>query len=364
MNPKLTRIVTQPPENFVPQRQIASFVSGLLGQEGRSAKLTQILYRATGIQGRHVVLPDYGRERGNYEFYSNSEDGEPFPDLEDRMQIFKRQGLCLSTKAVQRCLADRGITPKEITHFILVSCTGLYAPGIDVDIIDQVGFEKSINRLGINFMGCYAVFNALKTAKSICQADERAKVMILSIEFTSLHFQKEDTLGHVLSSALFGDGVAAALVENAESVGLELGTGYGEVFQKAREHLLWELGLHGFKIQITDKIPEIVKQAITQMKPALERALGRKSSDFQHYAIHPGGRAILEVMEETLGISRDQNQIAHEVMKNHGNMSSVTILYVLDLLLKQLKHDNLGEKVLGFGFGPGLTIESMSFTYN
>ncbi len=363
MKPKLTRIVTQPPENFVPQRQIASFVSGLLGQQGRSAKLTQVLYRATGIQGRHVVLPDYGRQPGEYEFYANSDDGEPFPNLEKRMEVFKKEGLRLSTLGVKRMLEDRGLKPSDITHFMVVSCTGLYAPGIDIEIIDEVGFKKNINRLGINFMGCYAVFNALRTAKSICQSEPNAKVMIVSIEFTSLHFQKEDTLGHLLSTALFGDGLAVALVENSDEPGLELGASYGEVFKEAHDHLLWELGVHGFKIQITDKIPDLVRQSIGQMKPSLEAALGTASEEFDLYAIHPGGRAILDVMEESLGITREQNAIAHEVMKSNGNMSSATILYVLDLLMNQLTPANTGQKVLGFGFGPGLTIESMEFTY-
>jgi len=365
MNPKLTIIATQSPENFIDQRKIATFVSGLTGQEGRPAKLTQVLYRATGIQGRHVVLPDYGKEPGEYEFYSNESDGEPFPNLEKRMEVFKKEGLRLSVKAAKEALAQRKVSPEDITHFILVSCTGLYAPGIDVEIIKEIGLNRHVNRLGLNFMGCYAVFNALKTAKNICESDKNAKVMIISVEFTSLHFQKDDNMEHLLATALFGDGVACGLVENTPEVaGLELGKGYTEVFENAKDDLLWELGTHGFKIKITQRIPELIKGAIEGMKDSLESALEIKVNDFDHYAIHPGGKAILSVMEESLEITKEQNSISHEVMKTNGNMSSVTILFVMKQLMDGLTDDNKGQSVLGFGFGPGLTIESMAFKYN
>src|ERR1700741_1731245 len=169
------------------------------------------LYHHSGIDHRYSVIPDYSRGVDDWEFYPQTENLEPFPSLEQRISLFNKSAAPLSVRAIQQCI-NGIIRDNEITHLITVSCTGMSAPGLDLQVMELMDLPKNIYRTSVNFMGCYAAIHALKLADTICHSDENAKVMIVCTELCTLHFQKEATMDNITSSLLFGDGASAALV--------------------------------------------------------------------------------------------------------------------------------------------------------
>jgi predicted naringenin-chalcone synthase len=268
----------------------------------------------------------------------------------------------LSVDAIRACLTGK-INPREITHLVTVSCTGLSAPGLDLQVMELMDLPKQIFRTSINFMGCYAAIHALRLAHALCQSEKQAKVMIVCTELCSLHFQKDATMDNIASSLLFGDGAAAVLVTSDDfpAKGLRLESFYSEVLTKGKKDMAWELSSSGFQMTLSNYIPELIEEDFASLvKTALDQA-GVRQSEITHWCIHPGGKKILESIHKSLRFDDGQLEKSYEVMKNFGNMSSPTILFVLEKMIKAL---GAGEpaKIFGAAFGPGLTMETFLAT--
>jgi predicted naringenin-chalcone synthase len=237
----------------------------------------------------------------------------------------------------------------------------MYAPGLDIDLVHVLGLKAGVERTCINFMGCYAAFNAVKIADSFCKAYDGSKVLIVCTEMCSIHFQKQTTADNLLANALFADGAAALLMESSPRNGTNLSP---EVFHNTLvpsndHHMAWSIGNLGFEMKLSSYVPEIIQGGIRKLSQSLLEKINRNLSDVAHYAIHPGGVKILRAIEDELQIPRNKNEFAYEVLRNYGNMSSPTVLFVLDRIMKNLGSVNQDEYVLSFAFGPGLTMESM-----
>ena len=204
---------TAVPTHRFDQSRIADFMARAMHLEAEDERRLRALYRSTRIQQRYSVLPDYGQEVGGFTFYPNTTDLEPFPTVQQRMVAYRHYAVGLAEVALRNCLTDRGLNPEEITHLITVSCTGMYAPGPDVELIGRLGLRSSVHRLAVNFMGCYGAFNGLKAASALVKADPAAKVLVVCVELCTLHFQKKNEEDHWLANALFADGAAAVLME-------------------------------------------------------------------------------------------------------------------------------------------------------
>ena len=352
MSAIITSIGRANPAHIIPQSEVVEFMIRAHKLDDQEAHDLRVLYRATGIQQRFTSIQDYGATE-QYEFFPNNADLSPFPSTSVRADWYRRNVVGLSIDAVRGCLTEDRYS--EITHLITVSCTGMYAPGLDIDLINELGLKPGIERTCINFMGCYAAFNALKLAKHICDAGN-AKVLIVSVELCTLHFQKDKSEDNLLANALFGDGAAAALVET-EGQGLELNHFKCDLLPRASEEMAWEIGDFGFEMRLSSYVPDVIQQEVGPMVDQLKEEANVKAFDF--YAIHPGGKRILSVMEAQLGISKAQNRFAHEILRSYGNMSSPTILFVLEQLMDSLEGSDNGKHLLGFAFGPGLTMESV-----
>ena len=237
----------------------------------------------------------------------------------------------------------------------------MYAPGLDIEIIRALGLPTSIRRTAVNFMGCYAAFNGLKIADVICRSDAHSSVLIVCLELCTLHFQKEKTGINMLANALFSDGCAAILVDSEPKspISLEMKSFYSDLALEAGSQMTWNIADKGFEMVLTPEVPEVIKRGIKQLTENLFREIGISHSDVDYYAIHPGGRKILEVIEEELCIGKPDNIHAYNVLRDFGNMSSPTILFVLRSLLNSLEPVHKGRHILSFAFGPGLTLESM-----
>jgi len=237
----------------------------------------------------------------------------------------------------------------------------MYAPGLDIDLVKKLQLPTNVLRTGINFMGCYAAFNAFKIADAFCRLDENAKVLIVCTELCSLHFQKEATEDNLISNALFGDGAAAVLVEGMTTapLRLKLENFCSDLAFEGERDMAWAIGDLGFEMRLSTYVPSIIKSGILKLTKTLLDNISKNIDDIRYFAIHPGGRKILESIEEELGINKCQNEPAYHVLKNYGNMSSPTILFVLQEIVKKLTPGDHGEHIMSFAFGPGLTLESM-----
>ncbi|MCY7350598.1 MAG: type III polyketide synthase [Cytophagaceae bacterium] len=371
----LNAIGTAVPPHRLPQARIAEFMASALNFDEIGRRRLRALYRSTRIDYRHTVLPDYGRQPGEFEFYPNTPDLEPFPTVSQRMAVFRREALPLAVRAVKACLKPLALTtatgfdePEDdepdytsITHLITVSCTGMYAPGLDIDLINALGMPTTVQRTAINFMGCYGAFNGLKTADTICRAFPDARVLVVCVELCTLHFQKKPDDDFLLSNALFADGAAAVLVEatpRTDGPSLALRSFFCDLYPDGAADMAWHVADFGFEMTLSSYIPKLVRQGIGALVERLLAHAGLDREAVNLYAMHPGGKAILEAIEQALGLSSPNNRFAYDVLREYGNMSSATVLFVLEKLLAELTPADAGRSVLSCAFGPGLTLES------
>ncbi|MTI41944.1 type III polyketide synthase [Fulvivirga lutimaris] len=351
MNSYITSISTAKPKFKVEQSQALDFMSKVNGMDKDEKHNLEVLYRATGIESRFSVLEDFTLPPDKSEYFNTT----GTPSTAERLDLFKEEALKLSFDSAKDCISKSGVSGEQITHIITVSCTGLHAPGLDIDLIYKLGLQHNVERLAINFMGCYAAFNAIKAADAICQSSE-AKVLIICTELCSIHFQKgkdEDTL---LANALFGDGSAALMVESipTKCKSLKITSAHCDLLPAGKSEMAWGVGDFGFEMKLSSYVPDVISTGISTL-------LKNYSEHFDYYAIHPGGKRILKVIEEQLNITKEQNIQAHEVLRQHGNMSSPTILFVLKHIFDDLTEADAQKDILAMAFGPGLTLESLTF---
>ncbi len=359
----IASIGTAVPKNRFPQSVLSDFMVRAMQLDYVGSRKLKTIFRASGIAYRHSVLEDYGKTSG-FTFYANADDFEPFPSTERRVAEYRTHALALSIEAIQDCLGDRkDFKVDSITHLITVSCTGMYAPGLDIELVKALDLRPNVQRTTINFMGCYAAFNAIKAGDAFCKADKQSKVLIVCTEMCSLHFQKEGTDDNLLANGLFADGSAAILMEASLPKGCSLSP---VAFHNAlsftdEQHMAWGIGNFGFEMKLSSYVPDVIQGGIRKLTTEMLEKIDKKVSDIKHFAIHPGGKKILEVIEKELNINKNQNRPAYHVLNNFGNMSSPTVLFVLKEIFKNLNSEDENSEVLSFAFGPGLTLESILF---
>jgi predicted naringenin-chalcone synthase len=340
------------------QMDILHFMQRVYAGNEADKRKIKFLYSQSGIQQRHSFISDYSKPIQDWKFYSQTENLEPFPTLEQRMEVFQKKAPALSVDAIRSCLNHKH-HPKDITHLITVSCTGMSAPGLDLQVMDLMDFQKNIFRTSINFMGCYAAIHALKLADVICRSEEKAQVVIVCTELCTLHFQREATMDNIASSLLFGDGSAAALItsDNHNSTGLTIDHFYSEVITKGKRDMAWELSSSGFLMTLSGYIPDLIEE---DFKDLIVRAAKMQNIDVESisdWCIHPGGKKILQAIEKSLSLEKHELTDSYEILKDYGNLSSATILFVLKQIMEKKKSI---PKLMAAAFGPGLTIETFT----
>lgn len=355
---KIVSIGTAVPAYCHRQMDILSFMQKVYALNETEARKLKFLYSQSGISQRHSVIPDYSRQTGEWKFYPHTENLEPFPSLEQRMAVYNKQAPLLSVDAVRDCLSHIH-QPKNITHLITVSCTGMSAPGLDLQVMDLLDLEKTIFRTSVNFMGCYAAIHAMKIGDAICRNDRTAQVLIVCTELCTLHFQREATMDNMASSLLFGDGSAALLMMHNEAApeGLVIDDFYSEINPKGKRDMAWELSSTGFLMTLSGYVPDLIEEDFAAVA---ERALGKEgasANDVSHWCIHPGGKRILQAIQKSVGLPNETLQCSYDVLHEFGNLSSATILFVLK---KMLEKKQKISKLFGAAFGPGLTVETFT----
>lgn len=355
----ITAIGVANPTTRIAQPAIADFMVQVMHLNEGDARKLKALFRASGIAYRHSVLDDYGR-LSDFTFYPNNLK-HSLPGTKARAELYQKHAPPLSARAAQTAIDQTSLSPDEITHLITVSCTGMYAPGLDIDLIKLLRLRSDVQRTCINFMGCYAAFNGLRLADSFCKANPKARVLIVCTELCSIHFQNESTEDNLLANALFADGSAAMIIEANPQPGINLSLEkfHSDLAFEGEHDMAWSIGDTGFEMRLSSYVPGVVNAGMRQLANKLLEGSGYSLPDIHYFAPHPGGLKILSAIESALEVSKAQHKHAYEVLNQYGNMSSPTVVFVLHELMKSLSAADDSKTILSFAFGPGLTLESM-----
>ncbi len=323
----------------------------------------KIIGTKTGIETRHSVLKDFSVSTSEFKFFPKCESLLPEPSLTKRMDIYNHEALKLSIGTVLKIKNFESIK-SSITHIITVTCTGLIAPGLDIQLAQALQLNPTIDRCSINFMGCNAAILALKQADAICKSNNNARVLVVCTELCSIHFQKNYSDDYIISNQLFGDGCAVVLVEATPNKYqdkdlIKLNGFHSLLLHEGANDMAWQLSETGFKMNLTSYVSDLINGNIKSM---LE-SINVQSENIDLWAVHPGGKKIIDGFCDALNLNAEKLKSSYEVLRDYGNMSSPTVLFVLKNLLEKNTHPTIGQSIFVAAFGPGLSIETLKLMY-
>ncbi len=386
-------IRTALPFHKLSQDDIREFMSQRPGLKTDEIRMIDKIYKTSAINHRYSILDDFKADPDHSSGRSLFSGPIP-PGTAERNRHFTdsarmgslalvREMLNPDTALTGRQLGDNpfvagpgagGLSPwfsiTDVTHLITVSCTGFSAPGFDIDLQKELGMSPRLERLHIGFMGCYAAFPALRAARSICAADPDARVLIVGVEFCTLHFQDSREKDSIIANSLFADGLAAVLLSSnpRDSRGgsrgrplFSLGAVSSSMIGGGEDMMAWTLGDTGFLMKLSAYVPRLIEQNLKTIIENLSRQSGIRARDISLWALHPGGRAILDRARQNLELPKKAMEASYSILSRYGNMSAVTIYFVLAEMMKTKdKERDLKKKdrVFAAAFGPGLTVES------
>ncbi len=353
-------IETMTPDYVYPQ-EFASLKMQSWLEDEKMARMVRVLYKKSGIDTRYSVISSFDDNLPG-DFFSRDDQGRRRePTTAVRNDLYARESRRLAVKlASQAVAACPGMSLDDITHVVTVSCTGFSNPGIDYHIVNDLGLAPQTQRYNIGFMGCYAAFPGLRMAKQFCQANPDAVVLVMCLELCTLHLQLNDREDTMLANSLFSDGAAAVLVSGRPLApgqpGYRLGDFRSDLIPDGLADMAWSVGDHGFDIALSSYVPKIIGANIVEAITPILKESGLSADAIGHWAVHPGGKAILDKVASSLDLQPEQIAPSRAVLRNYGNMSSATVLFVLKEILAQQGGDQQ-ENVCAMAFGPGLTVE-------
>jgi len=313
------------------------------------ARVLERLYKRTEISNRSIVL-QISKTEGIEQFYPS----QNAPSTALRMERYAADVIPLALAASRNAIAESGVDVSQFKQLVTVSCTGFVSPGFDLALIKELELDPSIGRTHIGFMGCHGSLNALRVASSFCKSGQ-APVLLCSAELCSLHFQYDWDADHILANALFADGAAAMVLDSAaraESWSVYESKSF--VVPDSAELMSWSIGDNGFSMTLSSLVADVIQE---QLRPWIEAWLRNSKlslDSVRSWAIHPGGPRILDAVQDCLGLSAEAMSPSRSVFEECGNMSSPTVLFILQRL-RQLRAET---PCVMLAFGPGLTIEA------
>jgi predicted naringenin-chalcone synthase len=305
-----------------------------------------------GIERRWSVL-EASRPEGSGTACGFYRQGGAFPTTAARMARYEAEAPDLADAALHRL--GLGDEAGRVTHLVIATCTGFVAPGLDRHLVDRHRLDRGVERTLVGFMGCQAALNALKVAWHIVRSEPGARVLVLCLELCTLHLQATSALEQLLCFLLFADGAAAALV-SAEPAGLHLQGFRSQVLPDSAEMITWRVGDDGFDMTLSGMVPFALAHALPEWRAEMLGA--RRVEEIDLWAVHPGGRTILDAVEHGLALPQGALADSRAVLRENGNMSSATVLFVLAAMLRQARP---GRSGCALAFGPGLSAEAMRF---
>ncbi|WP_062203364.1 type III polyketide synthase [Aureimonas sp. AU12] len=348
----INRIGTAVPGHEV-HRFVLDFAASQLAGDPRRQALFHRMAERMGIEHRYTCLVPAADPLGDILDQAGDFRRGAFPGTARRMNLFEANAADLAMEAIGRL--DLGAGIKEITHLVVASCTGFSAPGIDLELVARCGLPGSVERTLIGFMGCYAAINALKAARHIVRSEPAARVLVVNIELCTLHLKESADLEKLLSFCLWGDGCSAALV-TAEPTGIRLDRFHALLAADSRDLMTWNVRDDGFDMMLSGRVPGAIQDVLGRHRDAVLGPLAFEAIDL--WAVHPGGRSVLDAVERGLGLQTHALDRSRTVLRDNGNMSSATVMFVLEAMLRE---EAAGQTGCAMAFGPGLTAETMQF---
>jgi predicted naringenin-chalcone synthase len=333
-----------------------------LGLSERWSKSLAGLYRKTGVGKRSSVLleNDLVNPMERQSFYKHRSVTSNGPTTLERMQQFEAHASPLMEFACRKALGEASIAIQEITHLVTVSCTGFFAPGVEHRVIRNLGMKASVQRTHVGFMGCHGFINALRTAAALVESDKNACVLVGAVELCSLHQQYTDDAQQLVANAIFADGAASVVVRHREQ-SLEalfrIDSSLSWLIADSMDSMSWRIGDHGFKMTLSPEVPLLIERELRGPVEAWLTSENRNLKEILQWAIHPGGPRVVDSVVTALGLDDVQAEASRIVLNEHGNMSSPTVIFVLDRL-RRSKNAASGSTMLT-AFGPGLHAELM-----
>jgi alpha-pyrone synthase len=349
----INRIATGVPPNDV-HDLFVGYAQSLLADDKRKSSLLRRMAEKSGIEHRYSFLApaeqwDTGPRLDADAFYVRGQ----FPSTGARMRLFEEHAPALAATTIEKLAL--GAERERITHLVVTCCTGLSAPGLDLEMIDRCGLPATVERTMVGFMGCYAAINALKLARHIVRSEPQARVLVLNLELCTLHLQETADVAQLLCFLLFSDGCAASLV-TAEPPGIALDSFRAMMLPGTRDTMSWRIRDLGFDMTLSGQVPGAIYEALRRGSNEILAAGPSGAVDL--WAVHPGGRSVLDAVERAFDLAPAALSASREVLRRFGNMSSATVMFVLDALMRA---GGSGQNGCAMAFGPGLTAETMLF---
>lgn len=356
------------PEHSCTQAQAATLAIELGALTGNSARLARAIHERSGIARRGSCVLDASTAEGDalrQSFFTHTQTHPHGPGTMERMQAFGTHAARLAHAACSHALHDADIDVGSITHLVVVSCTGFGAPGVDTDLIESLGLRAGVHRLNVGYMGCHGAIIGVRTAAALA-AEPGARVLVVCIELCTLHMQHSDRADRIVANALFADGAAACVVGCDSAAGDQssgrrlprIRAASSRLIPGTRDAMRWDVTNHGFAMTLAESVPTAIRTHLAawiepwlrSVDVPLERARREAA-----WIVHPGGPRVLDACEAALELPVESLTHARAVLREHGNMSSATVLFILDRVLRT---GRTGPMVM-LGFGPGLTCEAL-----
>ena len=362
------------PDTVLHQDQVREVFASQPGMSRLATRLVGAAFDSSGIERRHSAVTEMdlsadveGSQTPQFFDATTRQILNPTTGARNELYVQEASRLYVDAAVAAMASAD-GIDKTDVTHVITVSCTGFFSPGPDYLIVRGLDLDPAVQRYHLGFMGCYAAFPAMRQAKTICDANPDAVVLVVSVELCSIHVRVSDDPDTILGSSLFGDGAAAAVITGRDHDGgraLQLDHFETVLTPVGEEAMAWNIGDNGFEMVLGTYVPKIIDAHIVDaLAPLLahdESLTDHQYRDIEHWAIHPGGRSILDKVEAKLELDPAQLGPSRDVLRRYGNMSSATVMFVLKAILDD-PDSVAGERVCSMAFGPGLTVETGLFT--
>lgn len=362
------------PDTVLHQDQVREVFASQPGMSRLATRLVGAAFDSSGIERRHSAVTEMdlsadveGSQTPQFFDATTRQILNPTTGARNELYVQEASRLYVDAAVAAMASAD-GIDKTDVTHVITVSCTGFFSPGPDYLIVRGLDLDPAVQRYHLGFMGCYAAFPAMRQAKTICDANPDAVVLVVSVELCSIHVRVSDDPDTILGSSLFGDGAAAAVITGRDHDGgraLQLDHFETVLTPVGEEAMAWNIGDNGFEMVLGTYVPKIIDAHIVDaLAPLLahdESLTDHPYRDIEHWAIHPGGRSILDKVEAKLELDPAQLGPSRDVLRRYGNMSSATVMFVLKAILDD-PDSVAGERVCSMAFGPGLTVETGLFT--
>lgn len=345
------------PCHTMSQAEALSLSTDLICRDQRQQRLAKTMFRRARVDNRHTCVP---HEIAYRWVDSDLPPGESLgPTTLERMQLYAAHAGPLAVDAAARALGDAGTSPTDISHLITVSCTGFAAPGVDIELMESLGLHRSVQRIHVGFMGCHGAINGLRVASGLA-AENDGRMLLSATELCSLHYRFQWDDERVLGNALFADGSAAVVGDSGrpgDSPRCQVKTTGSYIIPDSRDAITWVIGNHGFEMSLSSQVPDLIRAHLKSWLADWLASHDLTVPAVASWAVHPGGPRILDAIEDALDLPPQALETSRDVLRQFGNMSSPTVLFILQRLLAA----GTSLPCVALGFGPGLAIEAAIF---